>query len=410
MNDKNFNRDLLPGSVLFLLPVNGISGGLFVVYRYAQHLQNQGVNVTCAFSSTISGKDIQSFPGVNFRTAYLDDLVANGETFDLTVATWWKTFYEMFAVQAKHRLYLCQSDERRFYSEDDSLNRNLVEYTYAQQTVPIIVIAKWMVEWMRKEFGCNVAYCPNGLDTELFNTSRRSERPAGARVRILVEGPASIPFKGVGESFKILEGIENIEKWLVTSDGQLRAEWKPNKVFSKVPLEKMAEIYSSCDILLKMSKVESFCYPPLEMMACGGTAIIRQVTGIEEYARHGKNCLILYNDDIDSAREAVRLLVNDSQYRKMLSLSGVQDAKELSWEIRLPAFIKEIASLASREVDSKHLDTGIFSLYFRREQNLRLQEVESSLAYRVGLRITKLPRRLFHRLRTMSGFRIFLSK
>ena len=41
-------------------------------------------------------------------------------------------------------------------------------------------------------------------------------------------------------------------------------------------------IYSECDILLKSSWLESFSYPPLEMMATGGYCIVAPNDGNKE--------------------------------------------------------------------------------------------------------------------------------
>lgn len=48
-------------------------------------------------------------------------------------------------------------------------------------------------------------------------------------------------------------------------------EWyRVDKFFHKVPYAKVAQIYRECDILIKTSVLESFSYPPLEMMANRG--------------------------------------------------------------------------------------------------------------------------------------------
>ena len=54
----------------------------------------------------------------------------------------------------------------------------------------------------------------------------------------------------------------------------------------------MYEIYNQCDVLLKMSKVEGVFGPPLEMMACGGTCVVGNVSGYDEYCVHEKIVLL----------------------------------------------------------------------------------------------------------------------
>ena len=70
-----------------------------------------------------------------------------------------------------------------------------------------------------------------------------------------------------------------------------------NKCFSRIPIHKTAEIYRSCDVLVKLSYVEGMFGPPLEMFHCGGTAIVYDVTGHEEYIEDGKNAIVVKKDN-----------------------------------------------------------------------------------------------------------------
>ena len=94
----------------------------------------------------------------------------------------------------------------------------------------------------------------------------------------------------------------------------------------------MRKIYSSCDILLKMSRVEGFFGPPLEMMACGGTAVVSKVTGYDEYIVDGYNALVVEMGDVNRARAAVKRLIEDPELRKRLIANGQQTAKNWRWE------------------------------------------------------------------------------
>ena len=55
----------------------------------------------------------------------------------------------------------------------------------------------------------------------------------------------------------------------------------------RVPYEKTPEVYAACDILLKTSLLESFSYPPLEMMASGGYVVAVPNGGNLEYLKDG---------------------------------------------------------------------------------------------------------------------------
>jgi len=94
----------------------------------------------------------------------------------------------------------------------------------------------------------------------------------------------------------------------------------------------MRKIYSSCDILLKMSRVEGFFGPPLEMMACGGAVVVSKVTGYDEYITHGYNALVVEMGDVQGAKEAVKSLLEDELLRKSLILNGKKTADHWKWD------------------------------------------------------------------------------
>src|SRR5208283_4143701 len=105
-----------------------------------------------------------------------------------------------------------------------------------------------------------------------------------------------------------------------------------DRFLERVPVEKMREVYSSCDILLKLSKSESFGLPPLEMMACGGVCVVSRIAGHEEYIKDGVNALMVAPDDIEGARSALRRLMEDRELREQIRANGLITASERAWE------------------------------------------------------------------------------
>ena len=91
------------------------------------------------------------------------------------------------------------------------------------------------------------------------------------------------------------------EIWLLTSSDIDQFEGV-DRVFSQVPIDSVGDIYRSCDVLVKLSLVEGMFGPPLEMFHCGGTAIVYDVTGHDEYMSHGANSLIISTGDRDAVR------------------------------------------------------------------------------------------------------------
>lgn len=112
-------------------------------------------------------------------------------------------------------------------------------------------------------------------------------------------------------------------------------------------MQDMRRIYSSCDILLKLSRVEGFFGPPMEMMACGGATVVGRVTGYDEYIVDGQNALVVDALDINAARNAVQRLIDDTTLRGNLIAAGAKTAREWDWESSINTLEKFFAELAA---------------------------------------------------------------
>jgi hypothetical protein len=139
------------------------------------------------------------------------------------------------------------------------------------------------------------------------------------------------PYKGMDDAFAAVKNLD-VEVWCVTN-GKPKPGYRHDRLFKCVPYGQMRDIYSSCDVLLKMSKYESFGYPPLEMMACGGTAVITRFTGQEEYARDGENSFVVEIGDVPAAADRISRLSKDRSLLDRLKQNALQTAaQKTNWE------------------------------------------------------------------------------
>ncbi|MNL18511.1 D-inositol-3-phosphate glycosyltransferase [compost metagenome] len=246
---------------------------------------------------------------------------------DAVIATGWQTVPFLECLPAERRIYFVQSDESRF-TEDAGLKARILA-TYLKP-FEYMTEARWIQRWLKQEFGHEAVYVPNGLDPEIMHPVAPLE-PKGYRLRVLLEGPISIPFKGMADAFAAVRDLD-CEVWCVSSHGRPDPDWRCDRFFERVPMTEMKRIYSSCDILLKMSRVEGFFGPPLEMMACGGTSVVAKVTGYDEYIMDGMNALVVEPGDVGAARAAVHRLLVEPALRERLVAAGRMTAKEWRWE------------------------------------------------------------------------------
>lgn len=338
-----------PKKIAFMLACLGISGGAAVVLRHVSMLIEQGHD---AFIINLSNEgDIGWFGNPAIRVYGLDELSRCGVgNIDLLFATFWATVDWLERIPARRKLYLVQSDERLFYEE--SAVKAQVAATY-QKDHEYVVIANWIGDMLRNEFGHEtVYYVPNGIDPDMFYPDSPLQQKNPKRPRVLIEGPISVPFKGMADAYEAVRDLD-CEIWIVSSSGRPESHWRYDRFFQSVDHAQMRHIYSSCDILLKMSRVESFAYPPLEAMACGCTVVMGEVRGGVEYAEDNVNMLKVEIGNIDQARAAVARLMSDEALRTRLQQAGYETARSWCWEVSRVAMAKVLnAGGASAAVDT----------------------------------------------------------
>lgn len=309
--------------IAYLLPGTTISGGVGIVLQHANRLQKRGHEL---YISALSGETSADwFPRQKVPILKMDDLP---DDLDILTATHWSTSYEVLNLKARHKCYFVQSDETRFHEKgSDQFYMTQLSYLF---NFHYLTEAKWIQNWLADNFDKKAALVPNGLDGDIFHKTDPIEKK-GNKLRVLLEGPINAPLKGMKEAFEVVKDLD-VEVWCISSDGKPRPEWKCHRFFESVPMTKMKEIYSSCDILLKLSRMEGFFGPPLEMMACGGTSVVGKVTGHDEYIIDGENALIVDPMDIKGARQAVQLLIDNKDLREKLCHNGAKTVEQWQWE------------------------------------------------------------------------------
>ncbi len=376
--------------ILMLIPRDGLSGGIYVSYIQAQALYEAGVNIRLCFVHEKHIPGTLSFPNIQVpKTLYAHELQKQ-DHYDMVIATWWETFYDAMRINADRIVYFCQSDERRFYPEGDP-RRAQVHFTYIHRDVSIITEAKWIRAMFQHEFGMEAYYTPNGIDLVRFNPNVKPVSPRSERPRILIEGPGDIPFKRVALAFEVTNAFaDEYEVWYVSSTKYINPTWKFARRFVKVPYSEMPRIYASCDILVKLSAVEGFFGPPLEMMACGGTAVVSKVTGYDEYIRDGYNAFAVPIDDITAARNRLERLLQDAELRKTFCQNGIRTAQSLDWHRQVPKFYRALQKI-HRDRPHTRQQTRDFVLSMAKafpEEHFSTTEIR---LIRVGRKLKRLP-------------------
>ncbi len=103
----------------------------------------------------------------------------------------------------------------------------------------------------------------------------------------------------------------------------------------------MPEIYKKCDILIKTSVLESFSYPPLEMIATGGMVLVLPNDGNLEYLKDRENCIMYNRGDIQEAVKLIEEISENSELRHSLYIKGIETARKRDWK-NIEKRVKEV--------------------------------------------------------------------
>ena len=324
-----FIESKLAQNIAFVLPSTNISGGVNVVLKHCNILRDNGWDVMVINMDT-SDDNIKSEDGeVNVISGVKHDFYAR---FDGLVATLYTTldFVKRYP-RVKKKFYLVQNFETDF-NDYGSPAKRIANATYVgNDDVKYITISKWCKRWLEEDFDQKVKYIPNGIDLKKF---KFHERKIGKKIKLLVEGNSNDYYKNVDESFRVIEKLDKDKYEIVYLSylGKPKEWYRVDKFYNKVPHDKVGEIYGECDILLKTSILESFSYPPLEMMATGGYVVAVPNDGNKEYLIDGENCLFYEQGNIDDAVEKIELIASNKKLREKLISNSKKVVAERSWD------------------------------------------------------------------------------
>ena len=202
-----------------------------------------------------------------------------------------------------------------------------------------VTISKWCKEWLKSEFNQEAAWIYNGIDIEQYRPHKREFKN---KIRVLIEGDSSSAHKNVDEAFLVSNKLDSskYEIWYMSYNAKPKDWYRVDKFLHRVAYEEVQKVYADCDILLKTSLLESFSYPPIEMMATGGYVVALLNDGNKEYLEDGKNCLIYPNGDIDKAVHCIERIVSDQALRDVLYTNGVETAKSRDWNLIKESIIR----------------------------------------------------------------------
>jgi glycosyltransferase involved in cell wall biosynthesis len=191
-------------------------------------------------------------------------------------------------------------------------------------------MSEWCQEWLKKRFNKESKYASNGIDLELYPFRKRNFK---GKIKILIEGDSRSEYKNTDEAFRVVDKLDSdkFEIHYLSYRKEPKDWYRVDKFYNRIPPEEVGKVYAECDILLKTSILESFSYPPLEMMATGGVSVVVPNGGNAEYLIDRKNCLLYEQGNIDGAVSCIEEILSNDKLRNELIENGIKTANSYKW-------------------------------------------------------------------------------
>lgn len=232
---------------------------------------------------------------------------------------------------------------------------------YARSDMILATMPSMAAEMAQRHGSEKIRIWGRGVDTALFDPSRRSE--AWRRTRGIGAGETALAFfgrlvaeKGIdrfAETARLLRQRGCAVRIVVIGDGPARGRMEaalPDAIFTgHLTGPALAAAIASCDILLNPSLTETFGNVTLEAMSSGLAVVAADVASTTNIIAHGVNGLVSASDS-PSFADHVAMLVAAPEKRRMLGCSAREEALRRDWEHILDSALESYALLLRRHM------------------------------------------------------------
>ena len=252
---------------------------------------------------------------------------------DVIIATWWETAYWVADLPPEKgaKVHLIQHDERIMMS--DPAARARAGDAWRLPGFERVVVADWIGEVGRREYGTDATLVSNAVDTQFFDAA-----PRGRGEPFTVSLMYSLAhFKGVDVS---LEAIRSARRTLPNLRVRAFGEAEPSNALPLPPGTQYAlhptqaairEAYAGSDAYLFGSRCEGFGLPILEAMACRTPVVGTRTGAAPELIAEGGGRLADVDDADALAAGIVDLATSPEPAWRAASDAAYRTARRHDW-------------------------------------------------------------------------------
>jgi glycosyltransferase involved in cell wall biosynthesis len=214
-----------------------------------------------------------------------------------------------------------------------------------------LVVSSWLQRMLAERYQQDSICVPNGVDRLAFTAGREPHwQPPTDRYDILCTGRAAAwkGFADVVQAVRLLYAEDACVRLIVATREELELPADlPVTVVQPQDDAHLGRLYQSCSVFVLASWSEGFGLPALEALACGAPLITTACGGVEDFARHGHNCLIVRPQQPTHLYEALRRLKEDPALAQRLARNGLDAAREWGMDRstrRLETVLRQLAT------------------------------------------------------------------
>ena len=350
--------------IIFVVPEISKTGGMRVIFEYANRLTNEGHDVTVVspivpFNAFMGERSSYYFKyRIKYAARFLTGKIKRPETFfkinfkikyipypskvfvskaDVYVATSWTSAYLVNDIRSDKKIYFVQDYETW------TGNKKAVDRSY-KLDLQKIVVSTYLKNLLKDKFNEDSEIVLNGIDFNKFDNKEKKD----FNVRTILFMDHSLKNKNTADAVMAVENIHTKYPDIkFICFGRDRYTKMPDYIeFHKDPDDsEIITLYRKADVFLFTSLYEGFALPPAEAMACKCAVAGYNTAALPDYTINNETALLCEAGKVDELCLNVEKLINDSKLLEKISLSGYEYVRQkLNWETAFRRFKKIIFS------------------------------------------------------------------
>ncbi|KAB2925631.1 MAG: glycosyltransferase [Bacteroidetes bacterium] len=327
-----------------------ISGGVNMIFQYAEWLRELGCTVTV--HSNEPNSPLRKFTGTFSMVKNAGEVPAG--KYDAVFCMCAADVPVMLQKYPKERVALiCQGYEGYHYGhtyEELRADKYIFDEIHALPAAKFAV-SRHLTHLFAEKFGQQAYYIPNGTDRSVFRPDLSIRRTSPS---VLFVGNPYQQLKGADMLLSALSSLQAsryampgltlhiaIGGGAEKMDHRIQTDRFAVQYHVGLGRKEMAALMNSVDLVVNTSWYEGFSLPMLEAMACGTPVITTRNMGAESFCEHGKNAFVVPYGDVSGLATAMLAVLSGAEDLAPMLREAQKTADEYSTERSVRAFVNE---------------------------------------------------------------------